>query len=104
MSDLVDSSDVERIVGVERHEDWHYGRAVSEDRMVYVLHSRICVAGQPDLRDCVYSTALDNGIDLERWQGFFDMPVELAIADWRLIPFKPGTYSALLGITDLEVI
>lgn len=58
---------VERIVGKERHDFVHLGRAVSAEQRVYVLHSHECVNSGRDLRLCPYSLALDNGIDPDEW-------------------------------------
>ena len=87
MSDLVPPSEIELIVGVNRHPTEHWGRADSVDHQVYVLHSRVCLETGRDLRSCPYSLALDRGIDLDRWVE--DQPVPLAIAPGvppRLVP------------------
>lgn len=86
MSDLVPASDIERIVGVDRHRKVHYGRAVSAEQRVYVLHSHECKDSGIDLRDCPYSVALDRGIDERDWSGREDVPVELAVEHERLVP------------------
>lgn len=88
MSDLVDENKIIEIVGSPRHESTHLGRAVSVEQTVYVLHSNECKASGIDLRDCEYSLALDNGIDVDLWAGSEDRAVELAIAGDRLIPVK----------------
>lgn len=87
MTDLVPADDIERIVGTTRHLVGHYARAVSSIRTVYILHSHQCVAGTPDLRDCYFSWALDNGIRLKDWQHALDIPVEVGVFDDRLIPY-----------------
>ena len=84
MSDLVPPEDVERIVGVARHESEHRARAVSAEQRVYVLHSHECLRATPDLRDCPYSLALDNGIVAADW--IEDEPVVVGIAHERLVP------------------
>jgi len=88
MTDLVPSSDIERIVGAERHQSRHLGRAVSEKQTVYILHSRDCLDSGDDLRDCPYSLALDEfGIDTDgAWSGHEDEVVELRIVDGALVP------------------
>ena len=88
MSELVDSSKVAGIVGTERGLDCHYGRAVSAEQKVYILHSYRCLASGIDLRDCVYSLALDNDIDLYDWKGCLDVPVVLDIQGIRLVPLR----------------
>lgn len=56
------------IVGREPDNYGHYGRAVSEEGRVYILHSNRCAEMRPDLRECPFSQALDHfGIDLARW-------------------------------------
>lgn len=70
---------IESTVGASRHPTDHIGRAESSRQTVYVLHSRQCVDSTPDLRDCEYSLALDDGIDADAWEGFEDRPVVLRI-------------------------
>jgi hypothetical protein len=79
VSDLVDPARIEEIVGVPRHERIHFGRAVSKEQTVYILHSQRCVNNTPVLRDCIYSLALDKGIDLNHWEKYQDRPVVLRI-------------------------
>lgn len=63
MSELVDASQIEAIVGARRHPTEHLGRAVPEEQQVYILHSQKCLDSGRDLRECPYSLALDRGID-----------------------------------------
>lgn len=79
MSKLVRAEDIEAIVGQERHKRVHYGRAVTTEQTLYILHSRECLESGIDLRGCEYSTALDNGIDPAQWRGFEDEAVALYI-------------------------
>ena len=88
MSDLVPADDIERIVGVQRHRKAHYGRAVSAEQTVYVLHSHECRDSGIDLRECRFSVALDRGIKPEAWSGHQDVAVGLGVWDGRLIPLK----------------
>lgn len=96
MSDLVPASDIERIVGVQRHPTLHYGRVVSADQRIYVLHSHECKNSGIDLRDCRYSLALDRrfGFDLKAWADSEYKPVILGIRDGLLVPagVMPATY------------
>ena len=79
MSDLVPPDKIEEIVGARRHDYLHFGRAVSAEQTVYVLHPRACVDSGRDLRDCSWSWALDNGIDADDdWVGYLDRPILLA--------------------------
>lgn len=86
MAEVVPPADIEAIVGVPRHPSEHWGRAVSAEQTVYVMHSRWCKATVADLRDCPFSVALDKGIDLGDWAGREDEPVQLAIVHGRLVP------------------
>lgn len=91
MSDLVNPQDIERIVGTERHPTDHYGRAVSSEQRVYILHSQACADSTPDLRDCAYSISLDHGIERpaawNSWRRLLDRPVVLHIRyDGLLVP------------------
>lgn len=79
MSDLVKPSEIEKIVGVERHPVMHFARAVSAENKVYILHSQQCLDSGIDLRKCEYSLALDNGIEPEYWEGFEDQPVPVGV-------------------------
>ncbi|MFV8317158.1 hypothetical protein LAUMK4_05861 [Mycobacterium persicum] len=86
MTDLVPSEDIERIVGVSRKRDLHYGRAVSDEQTVYILHSKECLNSGIDLRECRFSIALDRGIDLRRWDGYEDVAVALGVWETKLVP------------------
>lgn len=94
MADLVDPTEIETLVGAKRHPAQHLARAASEAKKVYILHSRRCLAkytllADGDLRDCAYSKALDNGIEMADWADHEDKPVALAIYHDRLIPLTP---------------
>jgi hypothetical protein len=86
----VNPDQIEKIVGIRRHETAHYGRAVTDERTFYILHSQQCRDSGADLRQCPFSVALDRGIDyLQRWQGFGDRPVALGIwEDGHLMPIE----------------
>ena len=88
MSDLVPASEIEQIVGMPRHSTMHIGRAVSDEEVVYILHSQKCKDSGIDLRECRTSLALDNGIDRSQWDGYEDRPVALGIIHDRLVPMK----------------
>jgi hypothetical protein len=83
---LVPTEDIERIVGVHRHPTGHFGRAVSSEQTVYILHSKECLDSGIDLRDCRFSVALDKGIWMEGWADHEDIPVCLMILKDRLVP------------------
>lgn len=86
MSDLVDKSRIEDIVGVRRMKVVHVARAVSEEETVYILHSKNCLESTADLRDCKYSLALDEGIDPFWWDDCMDIPVMVTLVDGQLVP------------------
>lgn len=88
MTDLVPTEDIERIVGIDRHPTGHFGRAVSADETVYILHSRECLDSGIDLRDCRFSIALDEGIWEQDWADHEDIPVCLMILQDRLVPVR----------------
>lgn len=91
MSDLVPTDEIEQIVGIQRHHKRHYGRAVSAEETVYILHSHQCKSSGIDLRECRYSVALDQGIDERDWADAMDVPVRLTInRSGRLITAVPG--------------
>ena len=92
MSDVVPANEIERIVGIERHPTRHYARAVSAEQVIYVLHSQRCKDKGRDLRDCLFSQALDNGIDEDAWSGHEDEAVRVTITrSQRLVPVTPET-------------
>lgn len=86
MSSLVPSDQIEELVGAKRHPTHHQARAVSAEQVVYILHGQQCLDSGIDLRDCPYSLALDEGIDLDRWEHFQDQAMFVALEDWRLVP------------------
>ncbi len=92
MTKLVPPGEIERIVGVRRHRKAHYGRAVTAEQTVYILHSRECRSSQSDLRKCLYSEALDRGIAPGSWRGFEDRPVILGVHNGLLIPLKTAVW------------
>lgn len=95
MSALVDPSHIEQIVGVRRSRGWHYGRAVSAEQTVYILHSQRCLDSGIDLRECRFSLALDRGIKLYAWDDMQDRPVILGLDKHEhLVP---------LAVTDDEM-
>lgn len=79
MTDIVPTEDIEQIVGVQRDRYEHWGRAVSAEQKVYILHSMVCLRITRDLRQCPFSLALDDGIDPARWTE--DVAVRLRIED-----------------------
>lgn len=80
MSRLESSETIEATVGINRHPVHHFGRAVSAEQRVYVLHSVACRSNElRDLRECEYSLALDLGIEPEQWRGSEDQTVGLII-------------------------
>lgn len=92
MTDTVPAQDIEQIVGVQRHATEHWGRAVSAEQQVYILHSADCLNVRPDLRQCPYSLALDDGINVNYWTE--DVPLRLTVEDpdgeaW-LVPAETG--------------
>lgn len=89
MADLVDPDEIERLVGVERHPTRHYARAVSAEQVVYILHPVKCRDHTPDLRDCRFSLALDNGIAMCDWSGVEDQAVLVTVRAGRLVPVRP---------------
>lgn len=89
MSELVNPTEIERIVGHARHAMQHLACAVAAEQTVYVLHSQRCKGSGSDLRECPYSIALDRGIDEADWRGFEDRPVVVAIIHDRLFPLVP---------------
>lgn len=99
MADPVPAAEIEQIVGARRHAHQHLGRAVSAEQTVYILHSEKCLDSGIDLRECPYSKALDNGIDMDWWHQHQDRAVVLAPFHDRLIPTFPKWLDALVTPT-----
>jgi len=100
MTRLVDPGSIEDLVGVRRHLERHYAKAVNSEEQVYILHSRTCRDRHPDLRECPFSRALDNRINVDEWPT--DLPVVLAhpfLTDGHLTPGTPDSavLAAILG-------
>ena len=89
MSDLVDPSEIEELVGASRHPILHIGRADTSTGTFYILHSEQCLNSGVDLRRCRYSEALDLGIHFKYWVGLENQPQILAIAAKGLFPGGP---------------
>ncbi|MGB2791312.1 MAG: hypothetical protein WBC29_02050 [Candidatus Moraniibacteriota bacterium] len=100
MTELVDPTEIELIVGAPRHPDQHIGRAVSDEETVYILHSQRCKDSTEDLRLCPYSKALDQGIDVEDWAGYVDRPVFLVILSRGLFPVPIERQDPVLEYLD----
>lgn len=86
--EIVPSDQIEGIVGVPRHAFQHWGRAVSAEQRVYILHSVKCVNSGRDLRDCEFSRALALGIDPDDWAAYENQPMHLRTDDGGyLVPY-----------------
>ena len=78
MSETVDPSEIEGIVGAPRHPKYHIVRAVSAEQRVYILHPDECTARMMHrpLTECAFSRTLAyEGIDEEAWKNAMDRPV-----------------------------
>ena len=60
MTNLVDPSKIEKIVGAKRDSRLHIGRFDTPTGEFYILHSQECVSSTQDLRLCDYSKSLDS--------------------------------------------
>lgn len=87
MTRLVDPDQIEAITRRERHATAHYARASAG--VVYLLHSRACVAAHEalgrDLTQCSFSRALDRGVDL-RGLPTWNRAERVAIRGGHLVP------------------
>lgn len=86
MTERVPADEIEGIVGRRRDLDRHFARAVSAEQTVYILHSHECLVEHEDLRECLFSVALDAGIDVAEWVE--DEALVVEVHDGRLRP-KP---------------
>ena len=97
MSEIVPVEEIEKIVGVKRHRQAHYARAVSAEQTVYILHSQGCLDSGIDLRDCRFSVALDLGIHEGDWSDMEDRVVMLGVWHDRLVPLQGTIVAALIA-------
>lgn len=86
MTQLVNPSEIESIVGAHRQVVAHVGRWITDIDTVFIMHSHHCLDRKIDLRECEYSTALDRGLDPDKWLGKMDVAVFLDVRDEELIP------------------
>lgn len=87
MSARVDPGEIEMIVGARRHSIKHLGRLVTADHTTYILHSEHCKSRYEDLRECVFSLAMDEGIDEADFEGYMDRPIVMGVdSDGVLLP------------------
>ena len=95
MTEHVDPTEIERIVGAPRHENLHLGWVDLNGHdpdshliqaQVFILHSAACKSYRKDLRECPFSIALDRGAG--EWDpDLFERTVVLGIDEYgRLIP------------------
>lgn len=96
MTNLVPADQIEQHVGARRHQLAHLGRANSTEQTVYILHSHACRDSGIDLRACIYSRALDRGIDLYYWAGREDQVVTLQVVHGMLLPDVDGATDIVL--------
>lgn len=94
MSEIIPTDEIEKIVGITRHPTRHYARAVSSEQTVYILHPQECLDSGIDLRECIFSLTLDNGIDEHDWSDVEDQAVRVTIRNRRLIPARFGMRAA----------
>lgn len=97
MTEIVPADEIEGIVGRPRHPTQHWGRAVSAEQRVYIMHSQACRDEGLDLRQCAYSRALDRGINGENWTE--DVPLQLVILEDDDGPYL--TFSGIPQVTAL---
>ena len=100
MTRTVPADQIEAIVGAKRDPHRHIVRAVLGENLaadVYILHSADCLATGRPLTECPYSLALDRGMSLQRWVGFFNQPVYV-----RLI--QSDEYVRFAGSPPLQLV
>lgn len=100
MTARVPADQVEAIVGAERHQSAHIGRAVSAEERFYILHPVVCLdAYGDDLTKCPFSEALDtHGVDPTGWE---DRATYLTTYQGNLMPQRTTTtLAAVLTFTS----
>ena len=100
VTDLVPATEIEQIVGARRHALAHLGRFATAEQTVYILHSQACLNSGIDLRSCIYSRALERGIEeLPEWEGWKDRAVTLQVESDLLLPDPDGPPDVVLAPT-----
>lgn len=102
MTELVPPTEIEALVGAKRHPVLHLGRADSATETVYILHSELCRSTGIDLRACVFSQALDRGIDERHWVDQQDRAVVLTLLVGPALRPALSTDAERAGIELLE--
>lgn len=84
MTNLVNFSEIEQLVGAPRDRRLHLVRIDTAAETVYILHSQECFERfdmrPSDLRECLFSRALDNGLEDYEWADYEDQVVEVTVA------------------------
>lgn len=93
MSDLVDPTQIETIVGAPRHPTQHIARMV--EGTVYILHSQRCKDSGIDLRECPWSRSMDAGVIASEWG---DRPHFVAPMSKALLPLNRTKANATLDV------
>lgn len=86
MTQPVDPTQIEDLVGAKRHPTKHQARADTVKQTVYILHSQECLDTGVPLTQCRYSLALDRGAEPWAWEGYEDRPVFVEPLETGLFP------------------
>lgn len=86
MTQRVPREKIEELVGTHRHVYKHIARAVTAEQTVYIMHPTQCLDVYDDLRECLFSAALDAGLVTHLWEGWEDSPVEVCVYRGDLLP------------------
>jgi hypothetical protein len=86
--DRVPASEIETLVGIDRHPVRHYGRADSRAGKFFILHSDECRRAPESITQCEYSLALERGLNEADWYFYEDCPVVLGFDEHdNLVPY-----------------
>lgn len=86
MSKKVDPSAIEKIVGAPRNRKAHFGKLMSDEDRMYIMHSHECVRDNEDLRQCKFSLAMDRNMPEAIWNKYADKTVLLGVMEGALVP------------------
>jgi len=86
MSNLVNSKEIEEIIGAPRNRKAHFGKLITAEDKIYIMHSYECVFKNEDLRQCEFSKAMDHSTPEKLWNKFEDKTVLLGVMSGSLVP------------------
>lgn len=96
MTECVTWEQMQEVFGIPRLDHVHVAKAVSDEQVLYILHSQDCLDRTEDLRTCPYAEAQNQGVDEAAWEPYLDKIVVVALMqNWtgpRPSPFQDAAW------------